>query len=144
MTRRLLIATALAAALLGGCTIHYHNYHPAPQPSGVGDPKAPMVQVVGGTISVDQDVIRFSKDQTNVRITWKLRGKDSGKLTFPTNGVVFERAAAGEIVDCQRSADNTEFSCINRHTKPGVYRYGINVDEDGKPLKPLDPYMVND
>ena len=40
--------------------------------------------------------------------------------------------------------DNTVFTCLNRHSRPGVYRYGINVNEDGKPLKPLDPYVMND
>mgnify|MGYP000568364046 CR=1 FL=1 len=49
-------------------------------------------------------------------------------ITFPANGVVFERAAQGEIVECQRSKDNTEFTCLNRHSKPGIYRYGINVN----------------
>ncbi len=144
MTKRLLLATALAAALLGGCTIHYHHHHaPPPPPSGSGDPKAPRVIVSNGTIAVDQDVLRFAKDQTNVTITWRLEGK-GGKLTFPENGVVFERAADGEIVDCKRSQDNTVFTCLNRHSRPGVYRYGINVNEDGKPLKPLDPYVWND
>ena len=97
--------------------------------------------VSNGNISVDQDVLRFGKDQTNVTITWRLESKGGGKLTFPENGVVFERAAAGEIAECQRSKDNTEFTCLNRHSKPGIYRYGINVNEDGKPLKPLDPYL---
>ena len=148
MTRRLLktaLMASLLTALLGGCTVHYHHHHqPAPQGGGKGEPTAPMVLVSGGTISVDQDVLRFTKDQTNVRITWRLQSKDGSKLTFPPNGVVFERAAAQEIVECQRNRDNTEFSCINRHSKPGVYRYGINVDENGTPLKPLDPFIWND
>ena len=144
MSRRLLITTALADALLGGCTIHYHHHHAPPPPaSGSGDPKAPRVIVSNGTITVDQDVLRFAKDQTNVTITWRLDGK-GGKLTFPENGVVFERAADGEIVDCKRSQDNTVFSCVNKHSRTGVYRYGINVNEDGKPLKPLDPFVWND
>jgi len=145
MTRRLLITTALATALLGGCTIHYHQHNAWQPPTspGTGDPKAPRVIVSNGTITVDQDVLRFAKDQTNVTITWRLEGK-GGRLTFPENGVVFERAADGEIVDCKRSQDNTVFSCVNRHSRTGVYRYGINVNEDGKPLKPLDPYLMND
>lgn len=146
MKRRLLLAAALTTALLGGCSMHHHHHHHgAPAGGGgTGDPKAPVVNVANGTITVDQDVIRFGKDQVNVRITWRLQGKGTGKLTFPVNGVVFERAAQGEIVECQRSRDNTEFSCLNRHSKPGVYRYGINVDEDGQPLKPLDPFLMND
>ncbi len=146
MTRRLLITSALLATLLGGCTINYHQTQtcaPCTSPGGSGDPTAPRVIVRNGDITVDQDVLRFAKDQTNITITWRLEGK-GGRLTFPENGVVFERAADGEIVDCKRSQDNTVFSCVNRHSRPGVYRYGINVNEDGKPLKPLDPYVMND
>ncbi len=143
MTRRLLTTATLLAALLGGCSIHYHQYHQPPAGGGTGDPKAPKVIVSNGNITVDQDVLRFAKDQTNVTITWRLEGK-GGRLTFPENGVVFERAAAGEIVDCVRIDDNTAFRCTNKHSRPGVYRYGINVNENGVPLKPLDPYLMND
>lgn len=144
MTRRLLLTAALTVSLLGGCAMHFQHHHPAPKGSAAGNPTTPVVVVANGEITVDQETLRFSKDLVNVRITWRLRSKDGSKLTFPPNGVVFERAARGEIVDCQRSKDNTEFSCLNRHTKPGVYRYGINVDENGEPLKPLDPYIMND
>ena len=146
MTRRLLpTAALLAAALLGGCSMHMHHKHPQHGGgSNTGDPTAPRVIVQNGVISVDQEVLRFEKGQTNVTITWRLESKEGRRLTFPPNGVVFERAADGEIVECRRTKDNTEFSCLNRHSKPGQYRYGINVDEDGKPLKPLDPYIMND
>jgi len=143
MNKRLLIATALLTALLGGCSIHHHRHHP-PTGGGTGDPTAPLVIVSKGAISVDQQVLRFAKGQTNVTITWRLVGKDGGRLTFPENGVVFERAADGEITDCRRTKDNTEFTCLNRHTRPGQFSYGINVNEDGKPLKPLDPFIMND
>lgn len=144
MTRRLLLAAALTASLLGGCAMHHQRHHASPKGSASGNPTTPVVLVANGEITVDQQVLRFSKDLVNVRITWRLQSKDGSKLSFPPNGVVFERAAQGEIVECQRSKDNTEFSCLNRHSKPGVYRYGVNVDENGQPLKPLDPFLVND
>jgi hypothetical protein len=147
MTRRLLIAAALTTALLSGCGMVHHRHHAGmggASGNNTGNPSTPVVPVANGQITVDQETLRFNKDMVNVRITWRLQSKDGGKLTFPPNGVVFERAARGEIVDCQRSKDNTEFSCINKHTKPGLYRYGINVDEDGQPLKPLDPFVMND
>lgn len=146
MTRRLLLAATLLTALLGGCGMHHHHRH-QPPPKGsptTVDPAAPVVLVAHGTVMIDQGVIRFGKDQVNVPITWRLSGRDGSKLTFPDNGVVFERAADGEITDCRRSLDHTAFTCINRHTKPGIYRYGINVNENGRPLKPLDPHMMND
>ena len=143
MTRRLLIASALLSTLLAGCSVHYHHTKPcAPCSSGggKGDPLRPMVQVVNGEISVDQEVLRFTKDQVNVTITWTL----PAGYSFPANGVAFERAAAKEIVECQRGRSPQEFTCRNVHSRPGVYRYGINVNEGDTPLKPLDPFVMND
>ena len=142
MTTRLLIATALLTSLLGGCTIQYHNTQPCLpcSNSGSGNPLEPMVRISDGNISVDQDVLRFRKDQTNVTITWRV----PEGYSFPANGVVFERAAAQEIVECQRGKSPREFTCRNLHSRPGVYRYGINVNQGETPLKPLDPYLWNE
>lgn len=140
-----LFAAALLVLLLAGCSIHYHHDRcpSCTGGSGVkGDPANPVVLVTGGAISIDQDVLRFTKDQTNITITWRL--PYDSKLSFPDNGVVFERAAAEEIVNCRRGERPTEFTCLNRHSRPGNYKYGINVNEDGKPLKPLDPFVWNE
>jgi hypothetical protein len=141
---RLALAAALLTTLLAGCTIQYYATDRCPvcTTGGKGDPKNPVVTVSNGNITVDQEVLRFTKEQVNVTVTWRLPA--DGKLTFPDNGVVFERAAADEFVSCQRSKSLTEFSCVNKHTKPGLYKYGVNVNEDGKPLKPLDPQAWND
>jgi hypothetical protein len=141
---RLALAAVLLTTLLGGCTIQYYATDRCPvcTTGGKGDPKNPVVTVSNGNIAVDQEVLRFTKEQVNVTVTWRLP-KDS-KLTFPDNGVVFESAAADEFVFCHRGESPTEFTCLNKHTKPGLYKYGVNVNQDGKPLKPLDPQAWND
>lgn len=145
-TLRLAWAVAALGTLLAGCTVNYYHADRCPQctgmTSGTGDPAKPLVSADNGRIRVDQEVIRFGKDQVNVTITWRLPA--DGKLSFPANGIVFERAAAGEITDCKRGERPTEFTCVNRHSRPGVYQYGVNVNEGDTPLKPLDPHLVND
>lgn len=142
MPRRPLLAAGLAALLLAGCTINLHRgrCEPCEYSPGKGDPANPTVQVVDGEIAIDQEVLRFGKDQVNVTITWRLpKG-----YTFPQNGIVFERRAADEITGCRRLENPAEFSCLNKHTRTGKYKYGVNVNEGDKPLKPLDPYVWND
>ena len=97
MTRRLLITTALLATLLGGCSIHYHQTQAcAPCTngnSGNGDPAAPKVIISNGTITVDQDVLRFAKDQTKVTISWRLEGK-GGRIGGRISPALIEKAKA--------------------------------------------------
>ncbi len=148
MKKLLLIAAAVLSTLLAGCTVIYtaDRCTACTAGGGKGDPANPAVFIADGNIQVDQQVLRFAKDQTNVTITWRLAapGQDgAGGLRFPENGIVFERSAEGEIT-CTRSEDGRVFRCLNKHSKPGIYKYGINVNENGKPLKPLDPYIMND
>jgi hypothetical protein len=126
--KRSLVIAAVSAALLVACT---------PRP----DPAKPQVTVVNGKIAVDQETIEFKADQTDVQITWKLPAGTN--FRFPQDGIVFERSAIEEIVKCQTTKDGTEFSCLNRHTKPGKYKYTIKVQEGQKPLDPLDPFVFN-
>ncbi len=145
MKRMRVLAAVLLTLLVSGCAMHYrHDRCPScgPDSSVKGDPANPVVLVTGGEIRVDQQVLRFTKGQVNVTITWRLPA--DAKLSFPDNGVVFERAAAGEIINCRRGERPTEFVCLNLHSRPGGYKYGINVNEDGKPLKPLDPFVWNE
>jgi hypothetical protein len=137
---RLALAAAALTALLAGCTINI--YHSGPMHRAKADPAKPQVTVVDGKIQVQPDPIVFAKEQVNVAITWHL--PPDGKLSFPENGIVFERAATGEIVDCHRGEKLTTFICLNRHSKPGTYKYEVRVQQDGKPLDPLDPHVVND
>jgi hypothetical protein len=115
-------------------------------------------------VAVTPDPLYFRKDQTNVRIVWRL--PEGLGLTFPANGIVIEgevtnkppnneKARQGavaqtlfvakeqnEIVDCRAAEGGLEFSCLYRHTRPGVFKYTIRVLVDGKPLDPLDPTLM--
>jgi hypothetical protein len=120
----------------------------------------PQVTVVGGKISLSSDVLYFGPTEKNVRITWKLPpsgAKSSIKITVdgaltdvsgkavindkPTTFVVLDPNQQ-EIVDCAPSADGLSFSCLNKNSKPGAYKYTIRVDSDGT-VAQRDPLVVN-
>jgi hypothetical protein len=148
----------LLASLLGGCAT-IRDYERASA--------TPQVTVAGGRISVSPDPLLFGKEQQNVLIVWQL--PKGTNLRFPEGGIVIEgeitskvlggstdRGAQNnaapsivinrdqtEIVDCKARNEGLEFTCLNRHTRPGLYKYSIRVLEDGKPLEPLDPSVMN-
>jgi hypothetical protein len=160
--RRHILITVLAASLLGACAHH--------RPHGGGlDPAAPRVFItfkdgLKPAVAVFPDPLYFRKDQTNVRIVWRL--PEGLGLKFADNGIVIEgevtnkppnndKAQRGdskpalflnkeqnEIVDCRAAEGGLEFSCLYRHTRPGVFKYTISVLSEGKPLDPLDPTIM--
>jgi hypothetical protein len=129
MNKQILIVAA-SALMLTACK---------PAPTKL-DPTKPQVSITNGKIGVDQETIEFAPDQKDVTVTWQL---PKGNFTFPQDGIAFERSAAEEIVKCQPQKDNVEFTCLNRHTKPGRYKYTIKVLDAQKPLEPYDPFFVN-
>lgn len=144
MKRLILIAAALLSTLLAGCTIYLNGDRCAgcgAGSTGTGVPSKPKVLIVGGQIQVDQEVLFFADQPLNVPITivWDL----PEGYTFPVNGIVFEPKAADEFVDCQPVDKGTRFSCVNKHTKRGIFKYGINVNRGDTPLKPVDPDCWN-
>ncbi|MEQ1515552.1 MAG: hypothetical protein ABL931_03580 [Usitatibacteraceae bacterium] len=130
----LVIATGLT---LSACASH-HSYSHVPK----ADPSNPRVSVLGGKqIVVDQEPLFFAKGVVNVRINWQLPA--DSKNTFPKDGITFDRGAVEELVDCRPEKNGLVFSCLNRHTKPGKYKYTIKLDGEPK-VAPLDPVLVND
>ncbi|MFT3817149.1 MAG: hypothetical protein QM750_05895 [Rubrivivax sp.] len=167
MNKRLPLALIAAAALLGGCA--GHHMHHGGGPGGPGGPMGPrgeamyanpLVTVKGGVVSISPEPLVFLASEKDVRITWRL---GSAGLSFPDNGIVVEGRVVGDvrrssaaaaarqeldpkqdqIVDCKRGAEGREFSCLNRNTQPGRYKYTIRVLQDGKPLQPFDPEIMN-
>jgi len=152
------------AALLGGCA----NFcvckdSPSTNPVVVIDSRAqtPLPVVI-------PDPLHFTKNQTDVRVAWHLP-PNSG-LSFPENGItidgeVVHRSAKGyenrvasaaaskdgeivlreqtEVVDC-KPASAVEFTCLNRHTRPGVYKYTVRVRLPSGQVIEQDPRMMND
>lgn len=160
--RRQILMAVLAASLLGACAHHQHH-------GGGLDPAAPRVFItfkdgLKPAVAVFPDPLYFRKDQVNVRIVWRLPANLG--LTFPADGIVIDgeitnkppnndkapRGAAApslfvakeqnEIVDCRPGEGGLEFSCLYRHTRPGVFKYTIRVLADGRPLDPLDPTVM--
>lgn len=133
--RKSFLIVAVAASLLSGCS-GWSKWWGAPL-----DPARPQVSFIDGKISVKPEPLRFAKDQTQVTIVWSVP-KGAG-VTFADNGIVVDKAR-DEIVECRPRNEGLEFSCLNRHTVPGTYKYTIRLLQGGKPLEPHDPTIMND
>lgn len=159
MKKSVLIAAALAALVLGGCAHHQerHGRYLPPLDKRI----TPQVNVVDGKINAPFVLYFFSREK-NVSITWQLP-KDS-KYRFPENGIVIEGALTEQVlrqpreglaaavpldtrqteIECQKQKGGLQFTCLNKNSKPGIYKYTIRVvDEKGKVLE-RDPYIMND
>lgn len=151
--KKLSVVFAACALLLAGCA----HFGRAP------NPVRPQVFVVDGRLIVlNAEPLVFSR-RGEVVITWHLpwgtnytfdeKGVEiNGRFVRETNvlreGLLQQTFVLDprqdEIGNCSRSKDGLEFSCVNRNTKPGRYKYTIRVRDGTKPLDPLDPWLVND
>ena len=105
------------------------------------DPENPGVFVVDDKyIVVDQEPIYFPKAKKNVKITWQL--PSDSKYRFPKDGIVI-KDAGDEFPDCHPEQNGLRFACMNKHYKPGTYKYTIKV-EGPSTVPPLDPIVLND
>ena len=127
-----LLAVALALVVSGCAKMHGRD-------AGAPDPRFPQVSVTNGVIVVNQEPILVPRGEKDFRIAWQLP-KGTG-LAFPRNGIVVE-APEGEF-RCGLEND-IEFVCIFRNSVPERrYKYTIRVNQDGRALEPLDPYIRN-
>lgn len=163
VSKWMVLAAVVAAA--AGCS------HQRPRHDGrhaVIIHEMPLVTVKTGAvpvISVSPEPLVFTGDQRNFRIEWSL----PAGLEFPDNGIVIEgqvldpstrqdlrptmqahkvvgpiNSKQEEIVDCRRhKEDPRKFSCLNRRTKPGVFRYTIRV-KVGNDVAVSDPTIMNE
>lgn len=114
--------------------------------------QTPVVVVTNGVVtSVNPEPLRFSKEQGQVTIYWQAPTgyRFSARSGISVDG---EQIPGGkldpkqnEVVECRPENDaRTEFSCVNRNSRPGTYKYTVNLETaDGKPLKPFDPSIIN-
>jgi len=154
------VAIAVCVLALAGCA----SYRGVPS---LDERSRPQVTVRDGRIVVSPEILYFFPEERDVAIVWQLP-RDS-KYRFPTDqsvskepGIVIEgrladrvlRGAAGadsvalerqdEIVDCKVGGDGLEFTCLNRHRRPGVYKYTIRVVVPGsRDVLVRDPPFVN-
>lgn len=72
-----------------------------------------------------------------------LLGKDD-KLAHGQDGsdLTYIDPKQDEIVNCRGSEDGLEFRCLNRHTRPGKFKYAVIIT-DGKDIFAIDPPLAN-
>lgn len=131
--KKTLLVAAVTGLMLSACASHHGHI-------GNADPLNTHVSILDGKqIVVSQEPIFFAKGMKDVRVTWHV--SPDSKYTFGKDGIVVADARE-EIVDCRAAPDGMSFSCLNRHTKAGKYKYTVKLD--GTPaVAPLDPTMVN-
>lgn len=102
------------------------------------NPHQPNVSVISGYVVVNLEPIVIDKNEKDVWITWQLT--PGSPYTFPNDGIVI--AGAGDEFNCHREENKQRFSCKDKHSKPGRYKYTIRVDGPENP-EPLDPSIMN-
>lgn len=149
--KRLINAIAVVTLFTTGCSVFA-------QPDQASSER-PVVSLVNGAIQVQPDPLRFNRDKRNVVINWRLPA--DAKVRFAENGIVIDGEVEGpnardmkkgaavkpqnEVVECRRTANGLQFTCLNRNTRVGVFKYTIRlVNEQGAPLPPFDPHIFNE
>ena len=102
-----------------------------------GDAPVRVLVTREGQVAVARDPIYVGAPTT---LEWRL--SRWGSLTFARDGIVVHDAPEGEF-RCAPAEDAKVFLCEDRYSRPGRYKYSVHVLEDGKPLPPLDPFIVN-
>src|SRR6266404_3458605 len=83
------------------------------------------------TVSVDNDTVEVSRGNSP-NITWQMMNPG---YTFASNGIVI--ANGGAEFDCHVEANGRRFTCHDKNTRSGKYKYTVNVS--GSPaVPPLD------
>jgi hypothetical protein len=141
---RITWVAALLAVAMAGCAKMERSAAPAAD--------KPVVSVSGTRISVDPEPLRFTRASgNNITIIWRIA--DGQPFRFAgANGIRIdgEQVAGGvrreqtEIVECRVTGNGKQFLCLNRNTRPGTYKYTINLEtSEGKALPPFDPQIIN-
>ena len=87
--------------------------------------------------AIDSDTVTVPRGNSP-KITWQLI---SAGYTFPDNGIVFA-SGGSQFFECHVEANGRRFSCRDRNTDPGKFKYTVNIT--GSPsVAPLDPWIEN-
>jgi hypothetical protein len=138
------VVGALATVLLSGCAPFYLFFK-------IPTNATPVVRVDNQVIkAVEPEPLRFKAGAGEVTITWQV--DDPGLRFAASNGIVIDGERIGgrldpkqnEIVRCVADNERRRFSCLNRNTRKGEYKYTVRLEtSDGKPLTPFDPSIIN-
>jgi hypothetical protein len=156
--------TFALAVSLGALIILFGCSGPPRLAQSYGERSRPKVTILRGNLAVTPNPIYFARDERG-EITWELNERST--FRFSPNAVVIEGrlveppqqsytaataadANRGDLVldknqdeiICPRQEGGRKFFCINRHTRPGIYKYSIRVG-DGTTEIELDPSIVN-
>ena len=133
MKKTMLVAAA-TGLLLSACASHDVRVNKF-------DPLNPNVYVEDDKyIIVDQEPIYIKPDGKKPIIIWQL--PKGSPYSFPVDGIEIVKPD-GEF-HCNLEADKQRFRCKFENTIPGRYKYTIRVIGGSGPIRPLDPYIVND
>jgi hypothetical protein len=88
-------------------------------------------------ITLSPDPVRSGR-KPNVLITWRIDRKSPG-WRFARHGIVI-RGNERQFID--RHAGKTIFRWLDRNTRPGWYRYEVNLVKGATKIK-LDPAIQN-
>jgi hypothetical protein len=91
---------------------------------------------------IEVDVTELYVVGPNHMIYWQLDSASAPGYVFPSNGIVFPPSGASEFVDCHPIHGGTIFFCRDLNTRPGRYKYTINLTGP-RPIPALDPSVVN-
>jgi hypothetical protein len=91
---------------------------------------------------IEVDVPELYVPGPNHMIYWQLDSASAPGYVFPSNGIVFPSSGASEFADCHPIHGGTIFFCRDLNTKPGRYKYTINLTGP-RPVPAMDPSVVN-
>ncbi|MGZ8255961.1 MAG: hypothetical protein ACXWVT_13990, partial [Burkholderiaceae bacterium] len=128
--KRILVALLVGVGL-SGCTA-FNRFFDIPSN------ETPVVVVLNGEVKeVTPDPLRFNNKQGRVTIYWQAK---TGYRFSAKNGISIDGERIGgaggrpdptqnEIVECRPAREDlTEFSCVNRNSRPGIYKYTVRME----------------
>lgn len=142
VTRSRALAVALGlSVVLGACSLF------GPR----GAPEKPVVTFKDGRIAVVPEPLIFKVGGGPVEIVWRIDGKlqfadkdgitIDGELAVRDGPIVNPRQ--DEIVNCRASEDRQQFTCTNKRSRKGIFKYTVRLVQDGRPLPAHDPGIMN-
>lgn len=162
-----LAAAALAVLVLSGCAIQIQQQEKqrvgsCPLACNRAEPRQPVVSIdPKGGIGLNSSVLAFETGRGPYTITWRLDDSAKGYRFDPKAGIVIEGrlldemlrsgerkavllGAQDQIGDCRLADERgTSFTCVNRASSPGIFKYTIRlIDGQGRVVE-KDPPILN-